>query len=127
MQEVWDEVYRHAPEALQDARLWRVSAATTMSPTVVAQNLDLGEAVTLSYALERRQQEPVLVLCDETAARQACRVLSLPVTGSVGLIAEACRAGRVDRQTATGALRDLPGRGRLHVRVELIEAVIAAL
>ena len=56
-----------------------------------------------------------------------CAALALPVTGSIGLIVEAYRAGRVARGDAVKALQDLPGCGRLRVAAELIELTIASL
>jgi predicted nucleic acid-binding protein len=69
----------------------------------------------------------VLVLCDELVARDACTALLLPVVGSIGLILDAFRLGRVPHQTAVAALQDLPRRGRLHVRRQLIELAVEHL
>ncbi len=74
--EVWDEVEKHAPEALNDTRLQRVSLSSTLSPLLTDWQLDLGEQTALSYALTR--SETVLVLCNERQARFACAALDLP-------------------------------------------------
>jgi predicted nucleic acid-binding protein len=124
---VWEEVRAHAPDALQDTRLRVVDPPTVVAPPLARWTLDAGESAALSYALAHQDTETVLVLCDEQEARSACSALSLPVVGSIGLIIEAFRAGRVSMQTATAALRDLPGPGRLHVRPELISLALAAL
>lgn len=125
--EVWEEVTAHAPNALHDARLQHITHSVTVPQTLSQWNLDRGELAALSYALSRDPAEEILVLCDEQDARRACSELSLPVVGSIGLIVEAFRAGRVSLETAATALRDLPGRGRLHVRPQLIELAVQSL
>ena len=125
--EVWEEVEFHAPEALQDARLQRIIAPVPVSQDISRWNLDRGEQAALSYALARGSEQDVLVLCDERDARLACKELSLPVVGSIGLIVEAFRAGRASLGIASEALRNLPGAGRLHIRPGLIERVLASL
>ena len=124
---VWEEVASHAPAALQAERLRRVVAPIPVSPEVRRWNLGRGEQAALSYALSQGSGQDVLVLCDERQARLACNALSLPVVGSIGLIVEAFRAGRISLEIASTALRNLPGPGRLHVKPQLIESVVAAL
>jgi predicted nucleic acid-binding protein len=125
--EVWEEVQAHAAGALADPRLRHLTQPQALAPDMLQWNLDRGERAALSYALSCRSREEVLVLCDERAARRACAALSLPVVGSIGLILEASRASRVSLETASAALQDLPGRGRLHVRPQLVESALAAL
>jgi predicted nucleic acid-binding protein len=127
VQAVWDEVRSHAPGALQDPRLRHVAEPITPSPVLSAWNLDDGEMAALTYALSFQQSDQVLVLCDEQMARRACLAIGLTVVGSIGLIIEAFRASRVPLATAETALRELPGRGRLHVRPQLIEVALADL
>jgi len=114
--EVWEEVASHAPAALQDTRLQRIVASIAVSPEVRRWNLDRGEKAALSYALSQRSGQDVLVLCDEHQARLACNALSLPVVGSIGLIVEAFRAGRISLEIVSTTLGNLPGFGRLHVK-----------
>jgi predicted nucleic acid-binding protein len=71
--------------------------------------------------------DAVLILCDEHQARRACSALSLPVVGSIGLIVEAYRTGRVSRAITETALRELPIRGRLHIRADLLELALKSL
>jgi predicted nucleic acid-binding protein len=127
VEQVWLEVSNHAPDALNDARFSRVTASQPFSTQVLGLALDEGEQAALSYALAQGDREQVLVLCDETAARRACRRLSIAVTGSIGLVLEAARAGRIPTKDAEIALRELPTRGRLHVRPELIRIAVRAL
>ncbi|OGG46745.1 MAG: hypothetical protein A3F84_18165 [Candidatus Handelsmanbacteria bacterium RIFCSPLOWO2_12_FULL_64_10] len=126
--EVWEEVESHAPAALQDTRLRRVVTSVQEPQDITRRNLDRGERVALSYAISQRKAgQDVLVLCDERQARLACSELSLPVVGSIGLIVEAFRAGRVSLEVASVALRNLPGPGRLHIKLQLVESVLATL
>src|SRR5689334_1789217 len=97
---VWEEVGRHAPGLLRDGRLRHVLQPVAVSPLLSPWRLDPGELAALSYALEQRSQADVLVLCDEREARRACAELSLPVVGSIGLVLEAFRGGRVTLETA---------------------------
>lgn len=125
--EVWTEVQRNAPDALGDARLHRVPTQALLDPAVVPFGLDPGEASALTYAIARRTDDALLLLCDELAARRACAQLSLQVVGSIGLIVEAFRAGRVEHDVAEAALLALPTTGRLHVTATLIDRAVAAL
>jgi predicted nucleic acid-binding protein len=125
--DVWEEVVIHAPDALQDSRLYRVTSPIQVPQNISQWNLDRGEQAALSYALAQRSEQDVLVLCDERQARQACTTLSLPVVGSIGLIVEAFRAGRASLAIASETLRNLPHTGRLHIRTQLIEQAVAEL
>lgn len=127
VEDVWREVASYAPDALADQRLKRVALTLSVSPLLAEKRLHTGEAVSLSYALTQAPEEQILILSDDHRARQACRDLALPFTGSIGLIVEAFRAGRVPREVAEAALRDLPGRGHLYVKAAFITRVLAAL
>ncbi len=126
--EVWDEVNRHAPDALLDDRLRRCHTEGPPYPRELSSwSLDPGELAALSCAMRSRERDEVLVLCDEHEARDACAHLDIPVTGSIGLIVRACHAGHVNTETAEAALRELPRRGRLHATDELIEMAVGML
>jgi predicted nucleic acid-binding protein len=124
---VWEEVQLHAPEALQDPRMRHIVQPVTVPVAVSQHNLDRGEMAALAYALSRQESEEVVVLCDEREARRVCTNLSIRVIGSVGLIVEACRTGRVSAAVAAAIVKDLPEWGRLHVRPQLIERALATL
>lgn len=124
---VWREVTSYAPEALNDSRLRRVSGPPSTPDSVAAFRLDDGEASSIAYALSPELGSDILLLCDDARARKACRKLSLMVVGSIGLIVEACRAGRVSTARAVQALEELPGTGRLHVGQELIRRAVESL
>mgnify|MGYP001595753722 CR=1 FL=1 len=127
VEEVWTEVEKFAPDALRDSRLHRCVIGQLPARELSRWRLDPGERMALSYALAQRKSSVVLVLCDEREARLACRDLSIPITGSIGLIVEASRAGRVARKIAEDALRALPNRGRLYVEQYLIDITVAGL
>ncbi len=123
VREVWEEIERHAPDALLDARLVRRDPEPKAKPALPSE-LDAGEAAAIALAVEH---PGCLVLCDERAARKACVDLGIRVIGSVGLIAQAAREGRADVETAAQAMEFLPTRGKLHVAPELIAQAIARL
>jgi predicted nucleic acid-binding protein len=123
---VWAEVARHAPAALTLARLVRAGRPSADAQVRVGPfALDAGETEAIAFALSAGPD--ALVLCDERAARLACTKLQLAVVGSVGLIIEACKSGRADRQAATEALRALPTHGRMHVAPAIVERAIEVL
>jgi predicted nucleic acid-binding protein len=124
--EVWEEVAAHAPGILQDQRIVRVEAPPTSPALFENWRLDAGERAALSYAVSLPAGE-ALFLCDEREARHACAAAGLAVVGSVGLIVAARHAGRVTRRDCVEALLDLPTRGRLHIRADLIRAALDAL
>jgi predicted nucleic acid-binding protein len=122
VREVWEEIERHAPEALQDSRLVRRDPRGT-NPNL-PDALDPGERAAVALAIEI---PGCLVLCDEREARRVCTELKIQVIGSLGLIAQAADEGRVDTETAVRAMEALSTRGRLHVAPELIARAIAML
>jgi len=123
---VWAEVNAYAPDALADNRFQRIKTPLPLSPLLADKRLHTGEATSLSYALTQ-SGESLLILSDDQRARQACRVLSLPYIGSIGLIVEAYRAGLASKEAAEAALRGLPEQGRLYVKPSVINAALASL
>jgi predicted nucleic acid-binding protein len=127
VEEVWEEVSSHAPEALWDPRLVRCAHIGAIPEAVLEWNLDAGEREALAYALSQTDHEGVLLLSDDGEARSACVALGVGVVGSVGLVVRAHREGRVALRAAEAALQELPSRGRLHVRPEVIEYALTVL
>lgn len=123
---VWREIVSYAPEAVNDARLRQVPTPAEVPTKLASQKLDDGEKAALAYALTL-PQEGILILCDEIRGRRACRDLALIVKGSVGLIIEAVQEGRATQDMARAALQDLPGRGRLYVKPNVIAQALAAI
>ncbi|MDY0165592.1 MAG: hypothetical protein RBS80_03565 [Thermoguttaceae bacterium] len=124
---VWQEVDKYEPHALTDSRLRRRVVTPPYPAELSSWKLDSGELAALGYAVRQKDTGDILVLCDEHEARKACSQLAIPVVGSVGLIVRAFRAGRVADDVAQTALRDLPGRGRLHATEALIELAVEML
>lgn len=124
VEQVWTEVQRHAPEALGDARLQRIAAPMPDPTWRTRFSLQEGELAAMAFALS---QPVALLLTDDEAARRACNALALAAVGTVGLVIEAARAGRVAVEEAIHALNDLPNKGRLHVSRSLLARAIAAL
>lgn len=122
--QVWREIECHAPDALADARFVQVSPPSIYPFEHRRFALEDGEAAAIALALTR---PGALLLTDDEAARRACMELGLAAVGTIGLILEACRAGRVGIAEATRALEALPTRGRLHVAPKLLARAIAAL
>jgi predicted nucleic acid-binding protein len=72
VREVWEEIERHAPEALQDSRLVRRDPLGTNPDLPDA--LDPGERAAVALAIEI---PGCLVLCDEREARRVCAELKI--------------------------------------------------
>lgn len=124
VEDVWREVERHAPGALEDPRFERTPTPAGPAVDAVRLSLDAGEAAAIAFALGRPGS---LLLTDDEAARRACVELHIIATGTIGLIIEAARGGRVPRDEAARSLESLPTRGRLHVSGELLARALAAL
>ena len=127
MKQVWAEIAQYAPEALLDARLKQVRLTADIPEIISEFDLDSGEAAALAYALNEKQVSPVLLFCDEQAARSACEALSIPVTGSLGLIIRAYRDKRVLFEEAVRTVSEHPRIGRLRVRARLINETVELL
>ncbi len=124
---VWLEVERYAPDALRDERLGRIPDIIAVPALLAERQLDSGEEASLAYALTQPNQSATLVLSDDQQARRACQALSLPVTGTLGLISAAFQRGDVSKDTAQTALIELPTRGRFYVKPALIARTIETL
>jgi uncharacterized protein len=84
--------------------------------------LDLGEAEAIALALEKRAD---LVLVDERLGRRAARALGLRVTGLLGVLAEAKRAGLIER--VKPVIEDLQERAGFWISAELVSQVLSDL
>lgn len=84
--------------------------------------LDLGEAEAIALALEKRAD---LVLVDERLGRRAARALGLRVTGLLGVLAEAKRAGLIER--VKPVIEDLQERAGFWIGAELVSQVLSDL
>ena len=106
-----------ARQALQSG--WGTRTADVpLSEDLAAWNLDAGEQSVLALA---RETGAVAVL-DDGAGRKAARALSVPHTGTLGLVIEAKRQGLVT--SAVNLLRDLRQAGLYLPDDGILEAVL---
>jgi predicted nucleic acid-binding protein len=96
---VAEEVATYQSDALNDPRFTVVEDPPAAS-RVMEWMLDAGETSALSFTVGLPADLHPYFLCDERRARTAARALGIPVLGSVGLILNAHRAGRVNIEDA---------------------------
>jgi len=84
--------------------------------------LDPGEAEAIVLAIERRAD---LLLVDERRGRQAAAAAGLKVTGLLGVVAQAKRAGLID--FAKPVLDELIRTARFWIRADLYRRVLTEL
>ena len=124
---VWREVERHRPTALVQSvvTVRRLSPTLPVPPALAAMArllaLHAGELEALRVALE---QDPVLLLTDDTAARLAARNLSIRAHGTLGILLRAIRRGQRSKDSLLEVLRELPQRSSLHLKPSLLDDVI---
>lgn len=124
VEQVWLEITQHAPQALDDPRLQREPVVDIDQALQAKFSLQLGETAAIAFALKHPAS---LVLTDDEAARRACASIGLAAVGTIGLVLEAARSKRVSLDEARDALEQLPNKGRLHVKRELLDRAITAL
>lgn len=61
-----------------------------------------GDTALLAHALSARQE--VVVASDDKPLRETCQALSIPVTGSIGILVRAVELGSIDTETAVDRL-----------------------
>ena len=66
--------------------------ASQQQVSLLLPTLDRGESEVIVLALE---QKASLVLIDELAARQVCKSLNIPITGSIGILIKAQQLGKI--------------------------------
>lgn len=84
--------------------------------------LESGEAEAIALALEKQAD---LILVDERLGRQVAMALGLRVTGLLGVLAEAKRAGLIER--AKPVIEDLQERAGFWISAELVAQVLSDL
>ncbi|MGD8792938.1 MAG: DNA-binding protein [Anaerolineae bacterium] len=124
---VWREVAQHRANALAQTgvSLTRVKVAlpddTGFQVLVQALSLDVGEQAALSLM---RLYPNAILLTDDAAARLAADQLSVEVHGTIGVLLRSIRRGQRTAEEALSLLQQLPQRSTLHIRSDLLLAVI---
>ena len=119
-QEVAEEIEAGGPHGFGVAEIaaaaWLRRWPAPVNPSPLLRNsLDKGEAAVIQLALD----EGIGTICiDETVGRRLARLCGLQVTGSIGVLLRAKRAGRI------GSLRQTMEQMRAH-SIWLSDAVVA--
>jgi predicted nucleic acid-binding protein len=92
MTELWrgDQALGHISRSLLCPEWMEISIPTQPTPPLLRAYLDEGEAAVITLALELGVQQ---VLIDERRGRLAARVMGLTVSGTVGVLLRAKKAG----------------------------------
>lgn len=127
-QQVWREVESRRPGALERCGLELQQIAVVVSETdsfqalVRALALDLGEQAALSLMASHPN---AVLLTDDAAARLAAESLGYRVHGSIGILLRAIRRRQRTQREVLSILRGLPAQSSLHIRLALLEEIIA--
>jgi predicted nucleic acid-binding protein len=129
-EQVWQEVRRHRPGALEPAivEMQRVPVAISEETyfQALVRSLTLAQGEQAALSLMARCPDAIL-LTDDAAARLAARGLGYRVHGSIGVLLRALRRRQRTRHQVLSLLRELPERSTLHIRPALLEEIIAQL
>lgn len=87
---------------------------------VLARELDEGEAEALVLALETKAER---ILLDEREARRVAQTLSLPVTGVIGILLAAKRAGRLSH-SLTELIHRLQDQAGFWLAPSLVQTIL---
>ena len=125
--EVWREVERHRPAALEKTGVafqkisGPVSESSTFKALVKSLSLDLGEQAALTVMESR---PAAIFLTDDAAARLAAMTLNYQVHGTIGIILRAIRRGQKSKQDVLKILSAIPEQSTLFIRPRLLAEVI---
>ena len=129
-EQVWQEVEHHRPAALGHPQVPLQKIAVPISEDapfralVRALALDLGEQAALSLMASHPD---AIFLTDDAAARLAARGLGYRVHGTIGILLRAVRRQQRTLAEVLTALRTLPDRSTLYIRLGLLREIIAQL
>jgi predicted nucleic acid-binding protein len=127
---VWHEVAHHRVDALTRAAVnltrAKVDAPDDAGFRVLVQALSLDAGEQAALALMRLHPRAIL-LTDEAAARLAAEQLGMRVHGTIGVLLRSIRRGQRTPDEVLSLLRQFPQLSTLHIRSDLVFAVIARL
>jgi predicted nucleic acid-binding protein len=124
---VWKEVQRHRPSALQSpgVALHRVDILPRLTrglaSLIRSYALDAGEAQALRLM---RQFPEATLLTDDAAARFVAQQLGYDVHGTIGVIVQALPRKRRTKRQVLNLLRAVPSRSSLFISAPLLHNVI---
>jgi predicted nucleic acid-binding protein len=125
---VWREVAQHRADALQRPGVQLTVVQTPaldnaeFEVLVRALSLDAGEQAALVLM---HQHVGAILLTDDAAARLVAEQLGMRVHGTLGVLLRAPRRGQRTPEQVLTLLRALPRKSTLHIRPDLLEAVVA--
>lgn len=126
-EQVWQEVMRHRPQALESTPAMFSKIYVVLSPELSLQalvrslSLDLGEQAALTLM---RSYPNAIFLTDDAAARLAATTLGYAVHGTIGILIRAIRRQQKPKDEVLTILRDLPNQSTLHIRLGLLREII---
>jgi hypothetical protein len=94
------------------------------SPQFPSGALSLADRCVLTLAKRHARS---VILTDDALVRRVAVAEGLAVTGTLGLLIRARRAGQITRTAARQALDDLVSRHRFHISVELYQEALRQL
>ena len=122
------EVEKHRPGAIERSEVvvFRDVETTSMevANAVARYDLQAGEMSALAWGDAFGID---LFVCDDSDARTAAAVLGHPSIGTIGVILENLRAGRMEKSAAIQLLEAIPERSTLHVQRRFLDKTIARI
>ncbi|MBD3159846.1 MAG: DUF3368 domain-containing protein [Candidatus Lokiarchaeota archaeon] len=90
--------------------------------------LHIGEVHTLALALQlRKQKKESVVVIDDLAARDVARTLDLAVTGTIGIILQARKQGRISTKKALSTVEFLVQETTFRMSTKLYSQVLSEI
>lgn len=125
--DVWQEVRRHRPTALDHLPRSLEQREPQGLPddrlVAIMEAFGLGPADREAFALAR-ETPGALLLTDDAAVRLVAEQLGIETRGTIGIIIRAIRQGARNRAAVLDTLQTLPVRSSLHIRPTLLQEII---
>ena len=122
------EVEKHRPGTIERSEIVVVRDVKTTSlevrNAVARYDLQAGEMSALAWGQAFGID---LFVSDDSDARDAAAVLGHPSIGTIGVILENLRAGRMEKSAAVQLLEAIPARSTLHIRSRFLEEALSRL